>query len=69
MTFRNFFLLDLIIIFVVKLDMIECVSVIHLQLIPLPFSPFVILVSHYVYVSIPKVLPLSIASPLFVYLC
>jgi hypothetical protein len=50
------------------LDMEECVSVILLQLILLPFSPVVILPSPYVYLSIPPILPLPIASPLFVYL-
>ncbi len=66
-TFRYFFLLDLIAVFVI-LDMEECVSAILLQLIPLPFSPAVILVSPNVYLSTPPLLPLSIASPLFVYL-
>ena len=67
MTFRYFFFLDLIAVFIV-LDMEECVSAILLQLILLPFSRLVILVSPYVYDSTPPVLPLSIASPLFVYL-
>ena len=36
----------------------ECVSAILLQLILLPFSPSTILVSPYVYVSTPPLLPL-----------
>ena len=66
MTFANLFLLDLFPTLI--LDIEECVSVILLQLILLPFSPFAILVSPYVYVSIPPLLPLPIESPLFVYL-
>jgi hypothetical protein len=51
------------------LDMEECVSAILLQLIQLPFSNVVILVSPNVYSSIiSPPLPLSIESPLFVYL-
>ncbi len=67
MPFANIFLLDLIPFFIM-LDMEECVSVILLQLIQLPFSPIVILESPYVYPSTPPQLPLPIASPLFVYL-
>ena len=68
MTLRYFFLLDHIAV-VVMLDMEECVSAILLQLILLPFRPAAILVSPYVYLSTPPpVLPLSIESPLFVYL-
>ncbi len=67
MTFANLFSLDLLLIFII-LDMEECVSVIPLQIILLPFSRFVILVSPYVYLSTPPPLPLAIASPLFVYL-
>ena len=67
MTFRYFLLLDLVLV-VVMLDMEECVSAILLKLIPLPFSRLVILETPYVYVSTPPLLPLSIASPLFVYL-
>ena len=67
MTFANFLLLYLSQSF--PLDVEECVSAILLQLILLPFSPPVILVSPNVYTSIifPP-LPLSIESPLFVYL-
>ena len=68
MTFANLFLLDLFPIFIILL-MEECVSVILLQLILLPLSPLVILESPYVYLSIVPLLPLPIASPLFVYLC
>ena len=67
MTFANLFLLDLFPSFILEME--ECVSVILLQLILLPFSPIVILVSPYVYLSILPPLPLPIASPLFVYLC
>ena len=66
-TFANFFPLDLILV-VVILDMEECVSAIILQLIVLPFSLDVILVSPYVHTSTPPRLPLSIESLLFVYL-
>jgi hypothetical protein len=67
MSFAYFFLLYLFPSFI--LDMEECVSVISLQLILLPFSPFAILVSPNVYTSIIfPVLPLSIDSYLFVYL-
>ena len=66
-TFRYFFLLDLFPLLI--LDMEECVSAILLQLILLPFSPDAILETPYVHTSTPPVLPLSIASPLFVYLC
>jgi hypothetical protein len=68
MTFAYFFLLYLFpAVFI--LDMEECVSVISLQLILLPFSPVVILVSPNVYTSIIiPLLPLSIGSHLFVYL-
>jgi hypothetical protein len=53
----------------ISLDMEECVSAILLQLILLPFSPDAILVSPNVYTSIYlPMLPLSIPSPLFVYL-
>jgi hypothetical protein len=53
----------------ITLDMEECVSAILLQLILLPFSPLVILVSSNEYTSIIiPTLPLSIESPLFVYL-
>ena len=68
MTFAYFFLLFLFPSFI--LDMEECVSVISLQLILLPFSPAAILVSPNVYTSIMSpVLPLPIGSLLFVYLC
>ena len=51
------------------LDMEECVSVILLQLILLPFSRNVTLESPYVDLStIIPLFPLSIVSPLFVYL-
>jgi hypothetical protein len=67
MTFANFLLLYLFPSLI--LDMEECVSVILLQLILLPFSPLVILVSPNVYTSITSpILPLSIVSVLFVYL-
>jgi hypothetical protein len=67
MTFAYFLLLYLCVSLI--LDMEECVSAILLQLILLPFSPFVILPSPNVYTSItPPLLPLSIASLLFVYL-
>ena len=65
-TFTDFLLL--LIVVVVILDMEECVSAILLQLILLPFSHAAILVSPYVYMSTQPILPLSIASPLFVYL-
>jgi hypothetical protein len=68
MTFAYFFLLYLFPLFII-LDMEECVSVISLQLILLPFSSEDILVSPNVYTSIIfPVLPLSIGSILFVYL-
>ncbi len=67
MPFADLFLLDLIPVSKI-LDMEECVSVILLQLILLPFSPIVILPPPYVDLSIPPPLPLPIASPLFVYL-
>ncbi len=63
MTFANLFL-NLFSSFI--LDMKECVSVILLQLKPLPFSLIVILPSPYVYFSKTPLLPLAIASPLFV---
>jgi hypothetical protein len=68
MTFANFLVVYLFFIIII-LDMEECVSAILLQLILLPFSLLVILVSPNVYTSIciPP-LPLSIEYPLFVYL-
>ena len=67
MTFTYFFLLGLSESFI--LDMEECVSVILLQLILLPFSRNVTLESPYVDLStIIPLFPLSIVSPLFVYL-
>ncbi len=51
MTFAYFLLLYLI-LFIIILDMEECVSAILLQLILLPFSPSAILVSPNVYTSI-----------------
>ncbi len=66
-TFANFLPLDLFVFLI--LDLEECVSAILLQLILLPFSPLGILESPYVYTTISwPVLPLSIESPLFVYL-
>ncbi len=66
-TFRYFLIRDLI--QSLTLDLEECVSAILLQLILLPFSPLIILVSPYVYTTtIIPLLPLSIASFLFVYL-
>jgi hypothetical protein len=67
MTFAYFLLLYLCESLI--LDMEECVSAILLQFILLPFSPVAILVSPNVNTSIiSPVLPLSIESPLFVYL-
>ena len=67
MSFANFLLLSLYSI--LMLDMEECVSAILLQLILLPFSHEAILVSPNVSTSIIiPLLPLSIGSPLFVYL-
>ena len=67
MTFAYFFLLYLFPLFIH--DMEECVSVISLQLILLPFSPVEeILESPNVYTSISPLLSLSIGSPLFAYL-
>ncbi len=67
MPFANLFLLDLFLV-VIILDMEEYVSAILLQLILLPFSPIAILVSPYVNISTPPLLPLPIESSLFVYL-
>ena len=68
MTFADLLSLYLIVLFII-LDIEECVSMIILQLVHLSFSCIVILESPNVYISIiiPK-LPLSIESPLFVYL-
>ena len=67
MTFAYFFLLYLFPLFIHNME--ECVSVISLQLLLLPFSPSAILVSPIVYTSIMSpVLPLSIESSKFVYL-
>ena len=66
-TFADFFPLDFFPLLI--LDMEECVSAILLQLILLPFSPVFIIESPYVYTTISwPLLPLSIPSPLFVYL-
>jgi hypothetical protein len=67
MIFAYFILLYLCPSFIM-LDMEECVSVIFLQLIVLPFSLVAILVSSNVYTSIFPFLPLSIGSIFFVYL-
>ena len=68
MTFAYFFLFYLFLVFII-LDMEDCVSVISHQLIHLPFSLLVILVTSNVYASIKNpLLALSVESPLFVYL-
>ncbi len=67
MTFADFLVLDLFAV-VVILDMEECVRAIILQLILPSFSLLVILPSPNVYLSTRPLLPLSIASSLFVYL-
>ena len=66
---RAYFVLLYLFSIIIIPDMEECVSAILFQLILLPFSHAVILVSPNVYTSIYKpLLPLSIESPLFVYL-